>query len=429
MELKLNSSDGAQIKSRDFASLAGDTDPSRANQVTSNPTKDPVKRLRPAGDILALFPGENVPPAQPESHDDSVTALADDEKGFIGASENHGTMVPEQHLVSVPAARTKPRTEDKTVFPAVGRKKVTKAKQKQRPKARHPKDRIMLQPGLDSTPSEEDLLNLLAYRYQKDRDDKTNDKAVLQAKNLELEELRRNQVNLERYLAESERKAASQEKELGRYKEAISKKVGKLTKFVNGLASDHNQLRNDAKLIAQKQDAGHVDGIELAADIQNVRVLAQEWTKKLAENPRISLRDARQKIDQLEEVVGLLNRELEDRSGLLATERDRTVELEAKIKLAAVNHDEVKALMDSHHEVIIEKLNILPNVVELARGDGLPDLGAELRIKVEECLGLLEVIHDRSRVLPEKFQDILGPVRVACGESVTLRVSDQYMLT
>lgn len=420
---QLNSSDGATIKSRDFEILTGGTYLSNERHVIPpKSANDPVKRLPPSGDTLLPFPRGNVMPAASEPYHDPVTASADIAKSFISHSEGPATIVQEQDVELGQAAQTEPRTVDKPIgATATGRKRVTKSKPNPRPKVRRPKDEAVRQPDLDCTPSEEDLLNLLAYRYHKDREVKENDEAILRAKNLEVEELRRNLDNLEDHLAESERKITSQDKELGRYREAISKKVGKLTKFVNGLAEDHNQLRNDAKLIVQKQDVVRADGIELIADVQGMRVLAQDWARRLTDNPGLSLREARQKIDQLEEVVGILNRELEDKSGLLAIERDRTVELEANIKLAGANHDEVKALMDRHHEGIVEKLNILPSIVELARAESIPGLGPELRMKVEECVGLLKVVHDSSRVLPEKFLDILSPVRVACGESVTLR--------
>lgn len=413
--------------------LAGGTYPLNDRQLTSpNSTTDPVKPFSPPGDILAPFPGGIVLTFPPEIYHDSVTASADHAKSFLEPPKSYGTGVPDQTPEPGQVTWTEPATVDTAVSaPAVSHNKVnkvTKTKQNRRPKARNVKDGVIVQPNLGSAPSEEDLLNLLAYRYQKGSESKATQEAILQTKSLEVEELRRTQHNLERYLAESERNVRLHEKELGRYKEAIAKKVGKLTKFVNGLAKDHNQLRNDAKLMVEKHNAVRADGTQLAADIESVRALAQQWARKSSENPGLFLRDARQKINQLEEVLVILNRELEEKSGLLATERDRTVELEAKIKLAAGNHDEVKALIDSHHKGIIGKLDILPNIVELAHGDNVSGTVAELRIKVEECLGLLKTVHGSSDVLPELLQDILGPVRVACGESVMLRTSHKHML-
>lgn len=356
-------------------------------------------------------------PVPPESNYDSVVASAGNAKTFPNPTTGYGADAPDRNAESIHDAWGEPETVDKAGFaPVASRTKVTKAKQKRRPQARRAKDGAVAQRSLDSPPSEEDLLNLLAYRYKKDCETNANREAILQAKNLEVEELRRNQNSLERYLAESEKNVTLQEKELGRYKEAISKKVGKLTKFVNGLAKDHNQLRDDAKLMLEKQNTARAAGIELAADIQNANALAQDWARKSAENPGLLLRDARQKIDQLEEVVRILNRELEDKSGLLATERDRTVGLEAKIKLAASNHDEVKALMDSNHKNIIEKLNVLPEIVELAQGDSVPGAVAELRIRIEECLGLLKTLHGTGDGFPGVLHDSLAPFQVACGE-------------
>lgn len=433
---EVNTSDNVHIKSKDFDMLAGGTYPSNDRQLTSpNSTTDPVKPFSPPGDILAPFPGGIVLTLPPEIYHDSVTASADHAQSFLDPTKRYGTDVPDQTPEPGQVTWTEPATVDTAVSaPAVSHNKVnkvnkiTKAKQNRRPKGRNLKDRVIVQPNLGSAPSEEDLLNLLAYRYQKDSESKATREAILQAKSLELEELRRTQHNLESYLAESERNVTLQEKELGRYKEAIAKKVGKLTKFVNGLAKDHNQLRDDAKLMVEKYNAVRVDGTQLAADIESVRALAQQWARKSSENPGLFLRDARQKINQLEEVLAILNRELEEKSGLLATERDRTVVLEAKIKLAAGNHDEVKALIDSHHKGIIGKLDILPDILELAHGDNVPGTVAELSIKVEECLGLLKTVHGSSDVLPELLHDTLGPVRVACGESVILWTSHKHML-
>jgi len=411
----------------DFDNLAGGTRSSNDPQVPSlMPTIDPIKTISPARDILRPFPGGNVSP--PVAYHDSLTASADNTKIISDPTKSHGMDIPDQTWEPSQAARSETAMVDTAVFdPAVRRNKVTKAKHR-RPVARYANDGAIVQPDLGSSPSEEDLLNLLAYRYKKDCESKANREAILQAKNLEVGELKRNQDNLKRDLAESERNITLQEEEIGRYKEAISKKVAKLTKFVNGLAKDHNQLRNDAKQMAEKQTVARADGIELAADIQSVRALAQEWAKTSADNPGLTIRDARQRIDQLENAVANLDRELEAKSGVLATERDRIVELEAKIKLAAGDHDEVKALMDRHHKAIIEKLNILPSILELAHGNNIPAPVAELRIKVEECLGLLETVHGSSNALPKMLDDILGPVRVACGESVVPRTPHKYLL-
>jgi len=379
----------------------------------------PVRMASPVRDILTPFPAANVGPASEDFPCDSPMKIPVYPDKIMRAEESHHTIPQQRSTAPRQTVARVPKSVDRPPSSVVGPKKVIKVKRKPKLRDQHTADPTIVQPALDSTPSEEDLLNLLAYRLKKDRQNKATHETSLRAKELEVRELKHDQEDLRRQLVDSAREVNLQKKRVGQYKEAISNKVGNLTKFINGLAKDHNQLRDDAKAIKERQDAVRIDGQDLATSIQTARTLAEEWVKKLSEHPKVPLRDAQHQLDRLQGLVDILSRQMEEKSGLLATEQDRTARLEAQIARAADSQQEVKSLINRNRTAIIQKLDDLHISFELARGDSDPNAEADLQAKVEECLGLLKDIHGSDKVLPEELQKITGPIKALSDESVS----------
>ncbi|KAI9877643.1 MAG: hypothetical protein M1830_003225 [Pleopsidium flavum] len=384
------------------------------HELLPEPPRVSVRMASPVGDILLPFPAANVRLASEHMPCDPPMMKPDYAHTTTHAVESNRSIPQQRSTDSRQGVPRVPKPADRPPPSVLGRKKVTKTKRKPKSRDQYTEDPAIPQPSLDPVPSEEDILNLLAHQLKKTRQNRA---ASLRIQDLEIQELKHDQEDLHRQLVSSEREVDVQKKRVEQYKDAISKKVVNLTKFINGLAKDHNQLRDDAKAIKERQDAVRTDGQDLAMSLRTTRTLAKNWAQRLSEHPKVPLRDAQHELDRLQGQVDWLSRQMEEASGLLATERDRTASLEAQIVRAADSHQEVKNLIDHNRTDIIGKLDDLHFSFRNARDNIDANAEADLRVKVEECLELLKNIHGSDKVLPKELQKIAVPIKALSEES------------
>lgn len=403
---------------------------SSRNQQSTKLSTYPARTEPTAKDILAVFPPVHVQPAVDELCRDLSGEPSKHHGREVRAKTSHGRVLKQQTVKPHSPVAARRRRADRTSSTTIRLKRVKNVERKANPKSQQDMQKEAVpEAGLDSFPSEEDISDLLIYRIKKDQQNKAIFERSLHARELEIDQLKRYQEDLQIKLTQSESDMAQRNGLLAQQKESIANKVGDLTKFVNGLANDHNKLRDDAKELKARRTAVRVEKEELATSIRSARAVAKECAQKLSEQTKVPIHNARLELDRLQGLLTLLEQRMEEKSQVLAVEQQRTARLEAQIACSANDHQQVKDLIERDHVAIVGKLDGLQTIFEKPNRDGDTSVMADLPAKMEQCLDLLNGMRDRDKALPEELNKICGPIKVLPERSVLLLSASNCTLT
>ncbi|KZF21024.1 hypothetical protein L228DRAFT_165066 [Xylona heveae TC161] len=196
---------------------------------------------------------------------------------------------------------------------------------------------------------------------------------------------------------------------LSNYRERISQ----LEKFLKGLASDRDSLRNegnDIQRLCLEMEGAKED---YAGDLQAIKQSAGLWETFRARGWEIyvrSLTEARCHIDNLQQQINLQQQQLEDSVGRLAEARDQNLDLEKRNKQNMDLYKDLVGMLDMGNINILAKLGEIRQEVQ---EKGLNDFYGE---KLEECFSLLQHLDDTKEESRKAIEQVNASVSCVSGD-------------
>lgn len=235
--------------------------------------------------------------------------------------------------------------------------KVTKARRKLKPPKEASASATPAQSNeTDNIPSQEDLLTILLFKTRQEKRNRDAAKALLQAKEAELERVQQASEVLRTQVEELSHRANAQREELAKHQRvlpALKIKARKLTDFVAGLTTDHNNLRNNAEAIQQKQE----ELIKEQSDVKTVIVEARKALECRDTDTAKKLGEARAYIAKLEQQAEDQHHQDGDTTSQLEAEQERSGRLEQEIFNISGIQREMVELLRGLRQATAEKLD------------------------------------------------------------------------
>ncbi len=316
-------------------------------------------------------------------------------------ASHHETSEPLQPL-GMPTAATQP------LSPRVSAK-VTKLRRKSK---RADTTRVRAsQPGsAKATLSYEDTLDILLVRYRDEQLDKEETRAALNAKEIELQDLREISNAIYHQLQQARQRENSREAELSRFHKVMPQwetRVKKLNDYVQSLTNDHQTLRDDAREIHNQQKILLTDKSNIASTLNDVRRTVEQdqaKTKKV-------LVEARHHMEMLEQTVSNQETQLQEDANLLDAERDRSQRLEVEMSKLTTSHQHLLELLTEHGRVTTEKLDDLLSKSEEVQIVTPPQSQDYVKPILDEAISILKELREADMVRPDDLRKLDASIR------------------
>lgn len=263
-----------------------------------------------------------------------------------------------------------------------------------------------------NSPTEEDLLNVLLYKRKQAAMEREKIQEAQQAKDAELQ--RSIQVSNELYAQLQDISQRYSEKEAQLSKIKASKpgwetKLKKLSDYVKGLTNDHNNLRDDAKVIRERHTSVLKDKDDL---IDTLREVYQTTQKGNVRSNQV-VTEARHDLKLLEQSMQHQQLKLREEEALLVSERLRNNHLEEQISTFTTSHAQLQDSFAGHREAVTGKINdLLKKGSEHIQAIASKASPVDLRPMLEQCITLLkELPKADGGVKPADFQKLEDSMR------------------
>ncbi|KAI9714135.1 MAG: hypothetical protein M1812_006463 [Candelaria pacifica] len=199
-------------------------------------------------------------------------------------------------------------------------------------------------------------------------------------------------------------------------------KLAKHQNYLTGLGNDMDLLRSEHTAFLDKHRAVQNDRMLLKEGLDEVAASASVMRDRVKElrDPGGPLSEARIELARLDNYAQSLARQLEEKTGMLVTERDRNAGLERKLEQNAANHQELKDLLAGHRRSIMEKLMELHTVVDLAQAREEDEANSS---KLDDCLRFIKGMRDAEKVTPADIENINSMIN-ALSQGVFLRFDE-----
>ncbi|KAI9702744.1 MAG: hypothetical protein M1836_007958 [Candelina mexicana] len=174
--------------------------------------------------------------------------------------------------------------------------------------------------------------------------------------------------------------------------------------YMAGLGNDLDLLRSEFTAFLDTHRAVRTEWISLKEGTDEATAcfnIMRDRVKELRD-PLGDLTDAKVELTRLQGIAENLQSQLEEKTGMLATERDRNAGLERRLEHDALGHQELKELFAGHRRSIMEKLAELHTVVELANAKEDDANGS----KLDDCLRLIKDMRSAEKVTPTDIENI-----------------------
>lgn len=305
-----------------------------------------------------------------------------------------------------PTTISNPSTPKEPRLPAQARSKVTKSRRKALPKAsnnpRPPESR-----RTPSTPTQEELMNVLLLRYKHDKQLRDEERA---AHATDVQDLKDISDVLWQQLQAERTRGQQLDQEILHYEAkmpAWGAKVKKLSDFVRGLTNDHHGLRDKAKEIQQTQNDLQNEKTLLNAELDNINQnldATTDWTKNTVAEAKADLRLLFQQSENQQI-------QLRDNARLLDSERERNELYAAEIGKLTTSHNQLTqciAVQDSMHANRLAALSAKLDDIQI---NDSSDSHEELKGMVQQCLGTVQGLRSTADVNGEDLQHLDMSVR------------------
>ena len=288
--------------------------------------------------------------------------------------------------------------------------KVTKRRRKPRPRTNSNAMGDSQPRDANASLSYEDTLSFLVVRYRKEQIQRQNERAALEAKEVELQDLREISNAIYTQLQQVRQREKSQEAELSRFQQIIPQwqnRVKKLSDYVQCLTNDHKTLRDDADEIRRQQKSLQTDKCELASGLTSIsRTVDQDRdkTKKV-------LVEARDHMEMLEQKVSTQEMQLQHGADLLNAERVRSQRLEDEMSRAGNDHQHLQKLVSEQRLIIVEKLDDLMSKSRESQTPAPSSSEDYVKSMLNEAVSLLKGIRKTESMTPDDIRRLDASIR------------------
>lgn len=315
-----------------------------------------------------------------------------------------------------PISQPKPTTPEATRLLVHAKAKVMKPRRKRsRPSASN--DPVPL--DIHSThnlPTQEDLMSVLLSRYKHDKQRRDQERV---AHATEVQDLKDITDLLWEQLQEERAKGQLLGEEMSTYKAKLplwDAKVTKFRDFIQGLANDHNGLRDRAKEIQSDQAQLQMAKTQIDADLQNINHSLGDTTSKTKDVL------ARARVDMqcfLQESQNT-DAKLRDSNRMLDKEREKNHLYVAEIRKLTTKHDNIAQLLAAQGNLHTQKLDEIFDSVCRAQDNGKLESLDDIQGTVHQCLDIVKSLPDTG-IKAEDLQPLEAAVATSTDRSVRLR--------
>lgn len=302
--------------------------------------------------------------------------------------------------------------------------KITKLRRRSKPRADLHAMKTSQTGASKDAPSYEDTLNVLLMRHRNEQLEWEEARAVLKAKDTELQDLREISNAIYHQLQQVRQREKLQDAELSRFHKVIPQwesRVKRLSDYVQCLSKDHQALHEDARDIRSQQETLQADKLDIASKLIDVRHTVEQDQAKTKE----VLVEARHHMEMLEQTVSNQEILLREDANLLDAERDRCQRLEIEISKIATSRQQLSELLAEHGRITSEKLDDLLSKSEEVQIVTPPPSQDLVKPVLDEAVSLFKELRDADVIRPDDLRKLNASVRSYAEEYVlTLWCSD-----
>ncbi|KAI9676726.1 MAG: hypothetical protein M1829_002820 [Trizodia sp. TS-e1964] len=171
--------------------------------------------------------------------------------------------------------------------------------------------------------------------------------------------------------------------------------------------SDHKNLQKEFLALVHSQREVLADRDAVRGDIEDLKNSNKKYTSrlKLWEDASETWEHTCQQIQNMEETIELLRKELSEKSGLLANERDRSARLEVILSNDCQRYEALKRIAENQGSNMNERFT------EVLAAFAKPEERIICQNKVEECLDALNNLSEQNGVNSATVQQSLGQIK------------------
>ena len=368
-------------------------------------------------DILPPFP-RTVPPAAAihanhTTSDREPTALTTQNSTL--RSPNRGSMLrplSRGYVEYHPAVRQQrsKSPHQRALLQSPDRVQKTKFRRKKPPSTTVNPETLSKSATAESSPSQEDLLNILLFRSQQEKRARDAAKAAQQAKAAELEELQVRYARLNTLTQKLQNDERSRDALLEKYQKVVpgwKEKVKKLDGYLTGLTNDHHKLRDGAKEIQKQQDSLRADGLAIRASLGETQGLLEQRHS----GSKGILDKAKREIEALENAVRNQKAQLSEASELLDHERERNQRLEERLSEISNGQKRIMDLDLTHCQTVVDKLDELISYTQQPPSECQTNEKLQIKDMLDRCVSLLEEVGTLQTVKPSDLDNLKMSVK------------------
>lgn len=252
--------------------------------------------------------------------------------------------------------------------------------------------------------TEEDLLQVLLTRYNRDKQEREQIRADHATEVRELETLSR---SLWGRVQDSQQRAKEQESELSTLRAQqleYASQIKKLTDYVKGLTGDQHGLRESFAAMQRMHSAAHDSKQQLDTTLRDIRTQASSVDGRTAN----ALRDARHELQNLAYIVQDQKTQLEKDVELLNHERERSQRLETEVAKISTTQQQSMHVFAEHANQVVQRMDALLIKTGEVQPVQMPESLDEIKAALRQCLGSLDDLRHAQDVKVENLSDLEG---------------------
>ncbi|MCJ1435994.1 hypothetical protein MMC27_005372 [Xylographa pallens] len=295
------------------------------------------------------------------------------------------------------------------------RPRVTKIRRKLRnSRPLHGLDSSAQRPVSETMPTEEDLLQILLYRNQQEKKARDTARAVQQARDAELQNIKQAYALLRSQMEEVSNRQKAQQTELAKYEKILPGwkiKVRKLEDYLKGLTNDHHKLRDDAQSIQRQQLLLWTDKTNILTRIEEARSAFGCHVPGAAN----IISEARHHIDFLKGQNDAQALRAQKDAELLEAEQERSQRLEQEISKISLNQQQMMELLHTQRLELMDKLSETLTTSATVLVSEPSNDQACTRDMLDQCIKMLQEIKTIEHVEPDDVERLDSSIQAIIG--------------
>ncbi|MCJ1282312.1 hypothetical protein MMC26_001635 [Xylographa opegraphella] len=259
-------------------------------------------------------------------------------------------------------------------------------------------------PVSKTMPTEEDLLQILLHRNQQGKKTRDTAKAVQQARDAELHNIKQAYALLRSQMEGVSKREKAQQIELAKYEKVLPGwkiKARKLEDYLKGLTNDHHKLRDDAHSIQRQQLLLQTDKVTIMTRIEEAH---SAFGRHVPGGATDVILEARHHIELLNQQHDAQALRAQKDAELLGVEQKRSQRLEQEISKISSNQQQVIELLHTQRLELMEKLSkTLTTSTAVLASEPSNDQACTWDM-LNQCIKMLQEFRTSKHVEPEDME-------------------------